>query len=196
MQNRVVPSFFGTNSIELANGDADGSMMPALRCESTSARITSRMTAFVLCILGRPTKGVSITILQWRSGGTLVSPDVNEGFLHRCLYLYTSCRICSRYTGFALILSPKEMELRGESSSVNALFSSSAVAPPVSHPCCGCADCGVASVVAGTCVSVSTDCVPSAPASVAVGVLSALSFESVCIAAAGSCALIESSWSL
>ena len=87
MQKRVVPSFFGTSSIELAKGDAEGSMMPAFLCNVTSLRMTSRIDAFVECILGFPVKGLSVTILHQSSLGTFVSPVVNDGVLHKCLYL-------------------------------------------------------------------------------------------------------------
>ena len=74
--------------MELANGDADGSMIPAARCESTSFLMTSRIVAFVLFILGRPLNVLSVVILQCMLGGTLVSPVVNEMSVtvHECLH--------------------------------------------------------------------------------------------------------------
>ena len=84
MQNRMDPSFLGTRRMELANGDADGSIIPAARCDSTSFLMTSRIVAFVLFILGRPLNALSVVILQCMLGGTLVSPVVNDGVLQRC----------------------------------------------------------------------------------------------------------------
>ena len=105
--------------------NADGSMIPAARCDSTSFLMTSRIVAFVLCILGRPLNAMSVVILQCMLGGTFVSPVVNDGALHRSRYWYTSFCILVRYSGFPVIFAPNDMELSGEVGSVNNAFHSS-----------------------------------------------------------------------